>query len=325
MVLSRALSLAAVTLVVGCSAMGQVEAQENLDAGKSPSQIFAGTCTACHKSARGLLKTVAPGSLQGFLRQHYTTSPEMAGVLASYLMSNGAADRQKGAKDGKGGAKPAARPEAGAAQGEPEHAGHKRQVRPAESSELTKPTAEGQMPQAAAEHGPDGSKTRQRLGRHTKPAPEEEAPKTAESKTADKPVEPAKEEAIGGQPATGETAKVEPTRPESPMPESPKPESPKLEATKPEPAKSEESAKPVDSTRPVESAKPAESPADSATADASKESENEALPPSLRRPDPLPPLLRAPAAAAPVPTSSSAAPANSAGGGSSQAATSAAR
>jgi hypothetical protein len=100
-------------LVVCCFEAGVAQAQENLDAGKSPSQLFAGTCTACHKSPRGLLKTVAPGSLPGFLRQHYTTSPEMAGVLSSYLVSNGASDTRymggspKGGKDGKDGAKEA--------------------------------------------------------------------------------------------------------------------------------------------------------------------------------------------------------------------------
>ena len=62
--LSRALSLATVTLLIGGFATAPVRAQ-NLEAGKSPSQIFAGTCTACHKGARGLLKTVAPGSLPG--------------------------------------------------------------------------------------------------------------------------------------------------------------------------------------------------------------------------------------------------------------------
>src|ERR1700743_1596701 len=107
---SRALSLAAVLLLIGWFATGQALAQQNLDAGKAPSQIFAGTCTACHKSPRGLLKTVAPGSLPGFLRQHYTTSPNMAGVLASYLISNGATDTRigdapKGAKGTKEGAK----------------------------------------------------------------------------------------------------------------------------------------------------------------------------------------------------------------------------
>src|SRR5215472_15748834 len=103
---SRALSLATVLLLTGLLAAGRGEAQENLDAGKSPSQIFAGTCTACHKSPRGLLKTVSPSSLSNFLRQHYTTSPNMAGVLASYLISNGATDTRlsgtppKGAKEG---------------------------------------------------------------------------------------------------------------------------------------------------------------------------------------------------------------------------------
>src|SRR3984957_6301541 len=106
--LSRALSLATVTLLIGCFAAVPAWAQAtNLEAGKSPSQIFAGTCTACHKGPRGLLKTVPAGSLQGFLRQHYTTSPEMASLLASFLISNGATDTRysgaqaKPAKDAK--------------------------------------------------------------------------------------------------------------------------------------------------------------------------------------------------------------------------------
>src|ERR1700759_568025 len=109
---SRALILATVLLLVGWYAPAL--AQENLDAGKSPSQIFAGTCNACHKSPRGLLKTVSPSSLPGFLRQHYTTSPNMAGLLGSYLVSNGATDTRygeapKGAKDGAKGAKEGAK------------------------------------------------------------------------------------------------------------------------------------------------------------------------------------------------------------------------
>ena len=91
--LSRALSLATVTLLIGCLAAGSALAQAtNLEAGKSPSQIFAGTCNACHKSPRGLLKTVPASSLPGFLRQHYTTSSDMASVLSSFLVSNGATD-----------------------------------------------------------------------------------------------------------------------------------------------------------------------------------------------------------------------------------------
>src|SRR6202790_2016636 len=90
---SRALSLATVTLLIGCFADKPAQAQaQNLEAGKSPSQIFAGTCNACHKSPRGLLKTVPAGSLPSFLRQHYTTSGEMASLLAAFLVSNGATD-----------------------------------------------------------------------------------------------------------------------------------------------------------------------------------------------------------------------------------------
>src|ERR1700674_5598536 len=91
--LSRALSLATVTLLIGGLATGAAHAQAtNLEAGKSPSQIFAGTCTACHKSPRGLLKTVPASSLPGFLRQHYTTSGDMASLLSAFLVANGAAD-----------------------------------------------------------------------------------------------------------------------------------------------------------------------------------------------------------------------------------------
>src|SRR6201994_1051162 len=113
--LSRARLFAAVTFLAGCLGGSSALAQAtNLEAGKTPSQLFAGTCNACHKSPRGLLKTVSPSSLPGFLRQHYTTSPNMAGLLASYLVSNGATDTRygeapKGAKDGAKGAKEGAK------------------------------------------------------------------------------------------------------------------------------------------------------------------------------------------------------------------------
>src|SRR5262249_57058074 len=102
------ISCAGVALVVGCRTAVAVRAVENLEAGKSPAQIFAGTCNACHKSPRGLLRSVPPSSLPGFLRQHYTTSSDMASVLASYLVANGATDTRsqgKEAKQGKDGAK----------------------------------------------------------------------------------------------------------------------------------------------------------------------------------------------------------------------------
>ena len=97
--LSRALSSATVMLLIGCLTAGVARAGENLDAGKSPSQIFSNTCSACHKSPRGLLKNTPASSLPGFLRQHYTTGTDMASVLSSYLISNGAADPRYQSKD----------------------------------------------------------------------------------------------------------------------------------------------------------------------------------------------------------------------------------
>ena len=98
--LSRARIFAAVTLLASCLAGPAAWAQaQNLEAGKSASQLFAGTCNACHKSPRGLLKTVSPGALPGFLREHYTTSSDMASQLASFLVSNGASDARQ-AKQG---------------------------------------------------------------------------------------------------------------------------------------------------------------------------------------------------------------------------------
>lgn len=92
--LSRTLTLAAVALWIG--GFVAPAAAQNLEAGKSPSQIFTATCSLCHKSSRGLLKTVAPSALAGFLRQHYTTSSDMASALSAYVLSNGASDKRIG-------------------------------------------------------------------------------------------------------------------------------------------------------------------------------------------------------------------------------------
>jgi hypothetical protein len=191
--LSRALSLATVILLIGGFAAAPVRAQ-NLEAGKSPSQIFSGTCAACHKSPRGLLRTVGPGSLPGFLRQHYTTSGEMASVLSGYLVSNGAADTRyqpkQQAKDAKqepsgqptqldrfgrpirrAPTQEASRPDADGRgpQAEPEgRRGRNRLANP----EAAKPAGEGQTPAAAAdERGPDGRRlsAKQRLSKRGRP------------------------------------------------------------------------------------------------------------------------------------------------------------
>ena len=94
---SRALTLAALALLVSLcgwtSAGVRPAAAQALDAGKPPAQIFNGTCSACHRSPRGLVRNVSPGSLPGFLRQHYTTGNDMAGTMATYVLGNGGTDR----------------------------------------------------------------------------------------------------------------------------------------------------------------------------------------------------------------------------------------
>ena len=61
-----------------------VQAQSNLDAGKSPAQIFSDTCNACHRSPREIKRT-SPA----FLREHYTTGLREATAMAAYLANVG--------------------------------------------------------------------------------------------------------------------------------------------------------------------------------------------------------------------------------------------
>jgi hypothetical protein len=79
--------------VVGAATLMTVlpaQAQSNLDAGKSPAQIFADTCNACHRSARELRQTNAR-----FLLEHYTTGGQEAAAMAAYLASVGSAVQQR--------------------------------------------------------------------------------------------------------------------------------------------------------------------------------------------------------------------------------------
>jgi hypothetical protein len=61
---------------------------QNLDAGKSASQIFSEVCANCHRSPREL-KSSGDAS---FLREHYTTGSEMASTMAAYLAGAGGSD-----------------------------------------------------------------------------------------------------------------------------------------------------------------------------------------------------------------------------------------
>jgi hypothetical protein len=73
---------------VGCLAAALqitvADAQGNIDAGKTPAQIFGDTCSACHRSARELRRASA-----SFLRAHYTTGSDEAAAMANYLAGLG--------------------------------------------------------------------------------------------------------------------------------------------------------------------------------------------------------------------------------------------
>ncbi|MGY2907409.1 hypothetical protein [Bradyrhizobium sp. URHC0002] len=285
--LSRALSLATVTILIGCLTAGVARAVENLDAGKSPSQIFSNTCSACHKSPRGLLKSVSASSLPGFLRQHYTTGTDMASVLSSYLISNGAADpryqsKDQPKRDAKQDGRPdqfdrpgrrqppaapaqeASRPDADRATppGEGTRPGRDAKRRPHTTPDAAKP-ADGQAPVQAATDSKSG--VRQKQGRRGKPAAEE-PPKTEQAPPGDASKEDASRDA-----AKAETAATDPA---------------KTDAIKTDAIKGE-----VD--KPASEAAPsAGESAETAKVDAAAK-ENAGSEPTPLRPDPVPPASAA--------------------------------
>jgi hypothetical protein len=78
------------------------QAQVNIDQGKSPSEIFANDCAACHKSTRGLASGKNSLTLTSFLREHYTASREQAAALAAYVLGAGGGEALKpGQKPGQ--------------------------------------------------------------------------------------------------------------------------------------------------------------------------------------------------------------------------------
>ena len=78
-------------LAVGALAAlpGMAMAQADYSAGKTPPQLFASDCSACHRSPQGLANGRDAHTLTSFLREHYTTKIELAGLLANYLAGIG--------------------------------------------------------------------------------------------------------------------------------------------------------------------------------------------------------------------------------------------
>src|SRR6476646_3464756 len=81
--------LAAVIGLVAGLGPAMAHAQTNIDQGKTPAQIFANDCAACHKPTRALANGKNRFALTEFLREHYTTSREQAAGLAAYVLGAG--------------------------------------------------------------------------------------------------------------------------------------------------------------------------------------------------------------------------------------------
>ncbi len=333
--LGRALSFATVMCLVGWFAATPVQAQ-NLEAGKSPSQIFAGTCSLCHKTSRGLLKTVPAGSLPGFLREHYTTSSDMASLLSAFLISNGANNTRyvgtqpRPGSDAKPESQPpasseqfdwlgrrlrpaappqeaarpdvdprqAARPDADGLlpQGARQGRNAKRLARPGEAPDDARPTIDGQAPAQSA--GERGPDGRKsRLSKRSKPGGEE----------ALKP----------------DAAKPDAAKPDAAKPDVAKTDAPKIDAAKDEPSKSEavKDDKPKGETasqaakdegNKSEGAKSSgegksEGKSEAAKIDSPKETGNGGAP--AMRADPVPPVTPAPSSSPTAVSSDTPAPA----------------
>jgi hypothetical protein len=298
--LSRALSLATVTLVVGCLTAVAVRAVENLEAGKTPSQIFAGTCNACHKSPRGLLRSVPASSLSGFLRQHYTTSSDMANVLAGFLVSNGAADTRFQAKDqpkqGKDGAKDtrqeaATRPANQPDQPDSNRNARQRLPRPGETPDVMRP-----------DHGPVDAKQglKQRQGKKGRPA--EEPPKAEEPAKTEPSTEAPKTETAKGDDSArpegkSETGKSETVKSETAKVDAPKESVGEPPATRPDPVPAVTPAPPATAAAPS-STTASGAPAEAAGSSPPAQAAQPAAPSAVAAAPALPPV---PPAGPPVP------------------------
>jgi mono/diheme cytochrome c family protein len=82
-----------IALLAAAALSSSAAAAENLDQGKPAPKLFAESCAACHRSARGLAKGRFSLTLYLFLQQHYASNSSSAWTLTSYLESVDSAKR----------------------------------------------------------------------------------------------------------------------------------------------------------------------------------------------------------------------------------------
>ena len=91
-IVSRIRRLSAWVMAISAAVQLAPAVGQNLDAGKSASQIFAEVCANCHRSPRELRSNAGAS----FLHEHYTTGSDMASTMAAYLASAGGDSRAPG-------------------------------------------------------------------------------------------------------------------------------------------------------------------------------------------------------------------------------------
>jgi hypothetical protein len=143
---------------------------EDLDAGKSGPRLFASNCSGCHRSPKGLAKGHSAGSLQAFLRQHYSTGPATAAELATYLAVAVGDSRRVRQRAGVG--------------DEPPAAARSRAAKRNESGDGREPEVASPRRPRATTAGPSISPDKQRREHAARPSP---APASAEPATKPQP------------------------------------------------------------------------------------------------------------------------------------------
>ncbi len=199
-------------------------AQVNIDQGKSTAEIFSNDCGTCHKTAKGLANGQNSATLAGFLREHYTSSPQQAASLAAYVLGAGSgpppsASLKPGVGEPKTGEAKAGEPKpgvkAGAHPGRPEPSSSAKLQQPsdqdtkieAEPAAEPNPAASGHKPAGKHEPRPVTASRGSRQEPETPPPPPQAAP-IATPETA--PVATA--------PANATPAATEPGAPAEPPP-----------------------------------------------------------------------------------------------------------
>ena len=138
---------AMVAIGLGAAAL---HAQTALEDPKNAPKIFANTCSACHKSPQGLAKS---GGTASFLRQHYTTGPEMSNAMAAYLAAAGNGPPSKKGEKKEPTTTTAAKATPGQKQvGHPLTDGSTDVRTPAREKQHEKKTAKGEPKQPPASH-----------------------------------------------------------------------------------------------------------------------------------------------------------------------------